>query len=134
MRGKTLGPRAIAAGLSLVPSQALAEVCDKARPMWTPGTSPTIFSEALALAITPPSLVLFLVTLACLRFRWQWVSLGMVLLWSVWVSVLAFLPPNATQQQAIAEGCIGSPALFIGIIAALCVALVLWTAPREARE
>jgi hypothetical protein len=29
----------------------------------------------------------------------------------------------------MAEGCVGSPALFIGIIAAICVGTIFYTAP-----
>jgi len=112
------------------PTPALADACAQVRPRWQPGTEVTLLSETLALATTPVSLALILASVICLRFRLQWATLGVVVAWTAWVSVLAFLPPGETRARAIAEGCVGSPALFIGLVAAICVAMILYTSPR----
>ena len=119
---------------ALIPGTAWAEVCDKMRPNWVPGTEATMITEAIALSMTIPSLVLFLATLACYRFRLQWPSLAVVVGWTIWVSLIAFLQPDDQRALATAEGCIGSPALFIAIAAALSVGLIFYTAPRAQTE
>jgi hypothetical protein len=121
----------LTAAAILIPGSAWAEVCDKMRPGWTPGTEATMFTEAIALSMTLPSLVLFLATLACFRFRLQWPALAVVVGWTIWVSVVSFLQPGDQRALAQAEGCIGSPTLFILIAGALSVGLILYTAPRD---
>lgn len=118
----------------LVPGAAMAEVCDKERPGWD-GTATTMLDEAVSLAATVPSLVLILATALALRFRSAKGGLAVVVLWTAWVSVVAFVG-NATpiRQAALQEGCIASPALFIGLVAAICVATILYTAPSERRS
>ena len=100
------------------------------RPGWTPGTAPTGIGEAIALGSTLPSLVLLAATLVCAFFRLQWASLIVVILWTGLISAPMYLPVEDVHAMAVAEGCIGSPTLFIGIVIAICVALVLYTAPR----
>ena len=114
------------------PSAALAEVCDKVRPYWKPGTPATVWDELIGLMGTPPSLILLVASALAIRFKHQWAALAVVVLWTVWVSLITF--PGARddmQEHAIAEGCIGSPALFIGVVAAICVAMTLYTTPRN---
>ncbi|MCA0871714.1 hypothetical protein LCL97_12825 [Seohaeicola saemankumensis] len=116
------------------PGTAWAGVCDTMRPGWTPGTAPTAIDEAIALGSTLPSLVLLAATLVCAFFRLQWASLVVVLLWTALISLPMYLPISEVHATAIAEGCIGSPTLFMGIVIAICVALVLHTAPRNDRS
>ena len=116
------------------PSAGWAEVCDKMRPDWTPGSAPSVVSEAIALGTTLPSLVLFVATLLCARFRLQWGALVVVLLWTGWISVLLYLPRSDVQAMAIAEGCIASPGLFIALVTGLCIGLILYTVPRPGRR
>ena len=40
---------------------------------------------------------------------------------------------DEARLEAVKEGCIGSPTLFIGVVAAICVAMILYTAPRAER-
>ncbi len=119
--------------LSLVPGAGWAEVCDKERPNWVHGTEATIWTEMIGLFAAPPSLVLLLLTALVIRFRSLWGGLIVVVLWTGLVSLLVFSEPDAVRIQAIKEGCIGSPSLFIGIVAAICVAMILYTAPRAER-
>ena len=118
----------------LMPTQAWAAACDTLRPGWAPGTSVSAFDEMLALFGTPPSLVLVLATALALRFRHKWAGLAVVVLWSTWLTVVAVLGRGGEiQQMAVAEGCLGPPTLFILAVAAICVATVLYTSPRNTR-
>lgn len=108
-------------------AQRQAPGCALQRPGWD-GAPVGAVQEALFLATTPAALVLFLGTAIALRFRSQWGALAVVLGWTAYVSFLTMLAP-ASRQMALAEGCAGSPALFIAIIAAICVGMIFFTAP-----
>ena len=116
------------------PTAAWAEVCDKVRPLWAPGSQATGWDELLGLMGTPPSLVLLVLSALAVRFRHQWGALIVVLLWTGWVSLVALVGvDNDVQALAIAEGCVGSPVLFIAVVAAICGGMILYTAPRDTR-
>lgn len=121
--------------LSLLPGAASAEVCDKVRPLWTPGTEATVWTEMIALMGTPPSLVLLILTAVAVRFRHEWGALVLVLLWTGWISMVVFYGSDGDiQAAAVAEGCIGSPTLFIAAVAAICVGMILYVAPPFGRD
>lgn len=126
-RGLTL------AALTLTPCAALAEVCDKVRPFVGIGETGTAFTELVSLMATPPSLILLVLSALAIRFRWQWAALGVVVLWSLWVSLIAMAAPDDVMLLAIEEGCVGPPTLFIGLVAAICGGMMLYTAPRKAK-
>ena len=86
--------------------------------------------EALALFASPFSLILLIATVICVRFRHQWGSVAVVVLWTALVSLIA-LSDAGGRADGMAEGCIGSPTLFIAIVAIMSVALILYTAPRS---
>ena len=117
---------------ALAPGAAFAGACETLRPGWD-GTPATSVSEALFLASTLPALILFLATALALRFRSQWGGLAVVCLWTAFVTVLSMVDPTGLQAPAMAEGCVGSPGLFIAVIAAICVATILYTAPLKRR-
>lgn len=111
---------------------ANAEVCDKERPNWTPGEHVSWLSEAISIALLPPSLICM--AFACFaailppRKIYVLASVPLVLL-SVAIAYDRWAPDDMIhpgiremQQSAIREGCIGEPyltlALFM-IIAAL---------------
>ena len=119
--------------LALLPGAALAEVCAQVRPFWTPGAPATGWDELIGLMATPPSLVLLLLSALAIRFRQQWLTLGTVLLWSFWVSFVVLVSPDPTRLQAIEEGCIGSPTLFILAVAAICGGMILYTSRADTR-
>ena len=119
--------------LATLPTAAGAKVCDKERPDWN-GTPVTAVGEAIALFSNPVSLVLLMVTALAVRFRSQWGALAVCLAWTGWVSLVAFMDTGGIRSAALAEGCIGSPTLFIVIACTLCVAAVIYTAPRPAKE
>ena len=118
----------------LAPTAASAEVCAQVRPFVATGADGTAFTELVSLMGAPPSLILLVLTALAIRFRWQWVGLGVVVLWTAWVSLIAMSAPGPTMQQAIEEGCVGSPTLFIGLVAAICGGMMLYTAPRKAKD
>ena len=120
--------------LLLLPSQAFAEVCDKVRPLWEPGAPATAFGEMIALFGTPPSLILLVASALVLRFRHKWAGLAVVVLWSTWLTLVTVVSAkDDIQQQAVIEGCVGSPTLFIAAVAAICIGIVLYTSPRDTR-
>ncbi len=125
---------ALAGVFALGPGAARASVCDEVRPFVGPGESGTAFTEMVSLLGTPPSLILLVLTALVIRFRWQWASLAVVVLWSIWVSLIAMSAPDAAMLAAIEEGCVGAPTLFIGLVAAICGAMMLYTAPRKAKQ
>jgi len=126
--------RLIAFGLlaATLPATAWAEVCDKARPAWD-GTPVSAWQETIFLLSTIPALVLIVASLLAIRFRHQWGALVVVVLWTILVTMISMADPTGLQKRAAAEGCVGSPALFIGLVAAICVGMILYTAPRPSR-
>lgn len=113
--------------LALLPGAAWAQGCAEQRPGWD-GASVGAVQEAVFLASSPAALMLFLGTVLALRFKSQWGSLAVVLGWTAFATFLTMLAP-ASRKIAMAEGCVGSPALFIGIIAAICMGTIFYTAP-----
>ncbi len=119
--------------LTLFPFPAWAEVCDKIRPGWTPGTQVTQAAEALHLFSTAPALILIAASLIAVVKRSAWGALVTVLLWSLLVSGLTLFADKDIQGAAASEGCIASPTLFIAAVTAICIAMILYTLPRDAR-
>ena len=55
--------------------------------------------------------------------------------WSGFVGLITFgNNSDPMRQSALSEGCIGSPALFIALVAAISVATIIYTSPRSARD
>lgn len=111
---------------------ALAEVCDEARPNWDGGPV-SAFQEAVFLFATFPSLALILATAVAVRFRSQWGGLAVVVLWSGLITIFTATDPTGLGEFALSEGCVGSPALFIAAVTAICIAVILYTLPRKTR-
>ena len=116
-----------------LPSPAFASVCDTVNPDWD-GTPVTALQEAISLATTPLALVLLGLTLVVIRFRSQWGGLALFIFWTGYASLVTIFDPTGVQEIAIAEGCRGPTTLFIGLVAAICIAMILYTAPHRARE
>lgn len=118
----------------MVPGTAWAAACDSLRPLWD-GVQASAVDEALHLAATLPSVALVIITALALRFRSQWGGLAAVVGWSLLVSVHVFpINSDPVRESAITEGCIGSPALFIAVVAAICIGTILYTAPIGRRS
>ncbi|MEM8653388.1 MAG: hypothetical protein AAGF36_01480 [Pseudomonadota bacterium] len=117
----------------LLPSPAFAQSCADQRPNWTPGTDVSALSEAVALFSSPVSLILLLATALCFRSRHQWGSVVVVVLWTTLVSLIVFADAGG-RAAGIAEGCIGSPGLYVVAVAALCVGLIFYTAPKPRKD
>ena len=107
-----------------------AQVCDQQRPGWD-GTPVSGLDEALQLMASPLSLIAIGATLLALRFRSQWGGVAVVVLWTGLVSMITMFDPTGTRTPGMAEGCIGTPTLFIAAVAAICVATIIYTAPRS---
>ena len=130
-----MGPLRRGLILSLLPLPAWAgEACDAIRTGWD-GTPISAWTETFFLITSPISLVLLAATVVALKFRSKWGALIVCVLWSFFVSGLTlFDMTGGLRTAAMAEGCIGSPTVFIVIVAATCVALILHTAPRPEKE
>jgi len=109
----------------LFPQTALAQICDQI------DVHTTIWSETLALAMSPLCLLLLAGTLLAVRFKSKWGGAVLVLGWAALVTQVSMFPGSviAAGRQ---EGCLGSPALFIALVGALCVGMILYTAPNTA--
>lgn len=119
--------------LVLLPGPAWAGACAELRPGWD-GTPVSAWAEAVALLGSPLSLILLVATALALRFRSQWGALAVCVAWSFLVSgFTVFDPTGGAREAAMTEGCVGSPAIFILGVAALCVATVLYTGTPERR-
>lgn len=125
-----MGPLRRGLILAALPGTALAETCALQRPNWDGGPVSGM-DEAIQLASSPITLILLALTLLTLRFRSQWGGVVVVVLWTILVSMLTMLDPTGTRELGMAEGCVGSPTLFIAAVAAICVATILYTAPRS---
>lgn len=119
----------LAFAFALVAGPARAEVCNKERPNWD-GVPVGMVQEALMLTLSPAALVLIAASMLAIRFKSQWGALIVVLLWTGLLSLLTMLDPTGVRALAQAEGCLGSPALFIGAVIALCAGMIVYTAPR----
>lgn len=114
----------------LSPNSALAQSCAVMRPDWIPGTKVSAVSEAILLFSNPIVLILLLASAVAIRFKSKWGALVLVVLWTVITSVLAFTDFGG-RAAGIAEGCVGSASLFIAVVAALSVAMILYTSPKS---
>jgi len=133
-----MGPlrrRLTAAALLIVAAgPAAADTCARMRPGWN-GEPVSVFGEFVFLAQSPIVLVLILLTAVALRFRSEWGGLAVVVGWSIATYLVTdWGRGNEMQTAAMEEGCVGSPALFIAVAAALCIGVVLYTAPIGKRK
>lgn len=116
----------------IAPMSAMAEVCDKERPNWD-GLPISGFAEALTQFSSPAALFLLAASALAIRFRNQWAALAVMLLWTGLISIITMIDPSGVNAAARAEGCAGSATLFIVAVTAICVGMILYTAPRTAR-
>ncbi len=89
--------------------------------------------EAIALFSSPFALVLLVASALCLRFKSQWGGVVVVVLWTALISLITFADAGG-RAAGVAEGCIGSPTLFIAIVAAISVIVILYTVPRTPKD
>ncbi|MGK7753570.1 MULTISPECIES: hypothetical protein [unclassified Roseovarius] len=117
----------LAALLTLPVAARAQDVCAKVRPGWDGAPVPA-WEEAVLLFGSPASLVLLFASALVLRFRSAWGALAVFVGWSLLVSAFTLFDPTGGQRPAAAaEGCIGSPALYIAIVMAVGVGLLLYT-------
>ena len=131
--GPLRGRLGLATALLLCGSPAVAEVCDKERPDWD-GLPASALSEAISLFGSPVGLVLLAATAFAIRFRSTWGGLAVTVCWTIFVSIVVQYDPTGIRQQAMKEGCLGEPTLFIAAAIAICIATILYTAPRKSGD
>lgn len=129
-----MGPLRRGLMLGLAPLPAWAEVCDKERPYWEPGTAPTAWSEALHFLLSPAGIFVALLFFLAVAIRTPW------LLWfSVAASCLSLLAlainpalpdPTGMRYFAVMEGCVGSSTL--SVVFLLLIAGVAASVARRA--
>lgn len=119
--------------LALLPGPAWAAACDAEHPGWD-GAPVGIWAETVLLMSTLPALILIAATLLAWRWRSAHGGLAVVLLWSFLVTAVVSWDPEGLRDAALAEGCRGDPILFIGLVIAICIATVLYTAPNTPRS
>lgn len=122
-----LARKQLLAPLCVLPSPAFAQSCADLRPDWD-GVPVSAVAEAVMLFTTPLSLILLLASALVLRFRSNLGALLLVIGWSVQVYLVTFVLPSETAR---AEGCIGSPTLFILIASAIAIGAVIYTGPPQ---
>ena len=88
--------------------------------------------EMLHLFQTPLVLLLILATALTVRFRREWAGVANVVGWSLATFLLTGTGGSyGVMDLGRVEGCVGSPALFIAVAVAVCIGVVLYTAPRK---
>ncbi|MDX1785439.1 MAG: hypothetical protein R3210_04880 [Roseovarius sp.] len=126
-----MGPirgRLITALMCSLPGVAFADVCRSQRPEWN-GQPVTIWGEALALFSSPAALFLLAASAVAVALRSQSGALVVCVLWSfLALGIISFDPK--TRALAVNEGCVGSPILFIEVIALLSGAMIVYTSRR----
>lgn len=114
---------------AVLPAPAWAEVCDKVRPDWD-GAEVSLWSETVMLLGTPISLFLIISTAFAMRFRSSWGALVVFVGWSFAAATVTYWDPTGGLREAARqEGCIGSPALYVALVFAMCGAM-LWYVNR----
>ena len=111
----------------------MAEVCETFRPDWD-GEAVTAVGEAFQLATSVPAVALLFASALAVRFKAQWMALAVVVCWTVYVTVIAMPAVSDIRLTAAAEGCVGSPALFIAAVAAICIWMIYTTGPIKKRS
>lgn len=109
----------------LTTTPAMAEVCDKANPGWTPADGPVSgLGELIAFATTPAGLLMLVAVGAGWYFRQQ-ILLSAVMLAALVFAIPRIWPVNLDLTNAArAEGCMGPPTLVIGFLALIwCIAV-----------
>lgn len=123
-----------AALLAACPGLGAADTCASLRPGWD-GQPVTAVDEAITLMQTPLALCLLALSAVVIRFRHEKGGLAVVVGWSLATYlVTGWGQADPERGAGLAEGCIGSPAVFIAVAAALSVGVVLYTAPLPRRR
>lgn len=101
--------RLIATLALLAPMPAMAEVCDKLRPDWTPDDGPVGWLAETALIFTSPPGLVLLALFALAMWRGWRVPLVIVTMAAVALAFLLYVGNGAAMATTgRAEGCIGS--------------------------
>ncbi len=119
---------------ALLPTSALAEVCDKERPDWSPALGPaTGLDELVFLFTSLPGLgLLGALTLAALTAQKRYFAI--TALFAALIGTALSLPPDDLTRTAITEGCVGPQTLPIIACATLTVTALIFLALLWLRE
>ena len=93
---------------------AIAEVCDKERPAWSPQDGPVSPLDDLALFFSDPlGLTVLAMAGACMLFRKSWFTVLVVafLITVVALLTITWFEDNSVKSAAVSEGCMTTPVL-----------------------
>lgn len=113
-------------GLLMLPTAAIAEVCDKERPLW--GGGPVSAWDEALYHITSPAgwpILVALVLAFIFRRRWLWITAGIFATLAAWAAnELPHLddPSMPFFELMQQEGWVGPPHLSIALCAAISMA------------
>ena len=126
--------RLICAAALLLPAPAFADTCADLRPGWD-GIPVSAWGELLTLMQSPLAIFMLIASALAVRFRSEKGGLAVVVGWSIATYlVTGWGRADPDRMAAMAEGCIGSPALIIAVAAAVSIGVVLYTAPLPRRD
>lgn len=112
----------------VLPMPAWAQdACATIRPGWD-GMPVSAWQEAMTLFSSPIALILLVASAFVIRFRSSWGAMAACLAWSFLITAVTFFDPTGGMRTAAdAQGCVGSPSIFIALVAALSVGMILYT-------
>ena len=126
--------RLILAATLVLPSPAFAATCAELRPNWD-GTPVSTWGELLVLMQSPLAIFMLIASALAVRFRSEKGGLAVVVGWSIATYlVTGWGRADPDRMAAMAEGCTGSPAMFIAVAAIISIGVVLYTAPLPRRD
>ena len=122
---------------AVLPTPALAKVCDKVRPDWN-GVPSTVWDELQYQIMQPENVFLILLVLALASIPQLW-TVFLALVVATLFGFLFIQPDplflNDLQWEGYREGCIGDPLLWYAVWVAIGLALIvrLWSTYRTRR-
>ncbi|MCU0800695.1 MAG: hypothetical protein MUD11_02785 [Rhodobacteraceae bacterium] len=113
---------------SLMASPAMAEVCEKQRPGWSPADGPaTMVTELVQFLVWGGGGLILLGLVLGLYFR-KTIILNAVMLVTLIMAVPYIWPLDpSTRQLAMTEGCIGAPTLVLAVLGLVWMACLAGT-------
>lgn len=123
----------LSATFAALPSTALAEVCDKVRPLWG-GGDVGLLGEMLANLLSVPGLVVVAAVALAFWSRSRWLLVLLSLLPIAFATLIHIGTDNEIHALARQEGCVGPPALTLTLFVLIGVAMLVRAATLRPRS
>ena len=107
-----------------MPAPAAAEVCDKARPRWSPADGPVGQLGETFFTFTSTGGIVLMALLAIsllIRVRWLFILNAVLTFLFGFALALNWIDMHEITRAAVAEGCVTAPVLPVATLAALFV-------------